>query len=159
MPNAMNKSESGIICDGEVRLVNRVCRETGKEWVVKVHCGVANHIGPEPCAGVREETGEAPARDSIGRPLSREIDVILGAWRCSVGGRQHGRARYCECPPSPARSQRRRGAGSNMNLPRRRSICSFFRSWPASTASGQTLSSMRSFGVKPSPHTQRSPMS
>jgi hypothetical protein len=48
---------------------------------VKVHCdeGVANHIGPEPCADVREGIGEASAGDRIGQPLSREIDVILGA--------------------------------------------------------------------------------
>ena len=41
--------------------------------------GVANHIGPEPCAGVREDVGEASAGDRIGQPLSREIDVIPGA--------------------------------------------------------------------------------
>jgi hypothetical protein len=48
---------------------------------VRVHYdeGVANHIGPEPCAGVREDVGEASAGDRIGQPLSREIDVILGA--------------------------------------------------------------------------------
>ena len=56
-------------------------RETGKEYVVRVHCdeGVANHIGPELCAGVREDVSEALAGDRIGQPLSREIDVILGA--------------------------------------------------------------------------------
>jgi hypothetical protein len=41
--------------------------------------GVANHIGPEPCAVVREDLGEASVGDRIGQPLSREIDVILGA--------------------------------------------------------------------------------
>jgi hypothetical protein len=41
--------------------------------------GIANHIGPEPCAVVREDLGEASAGDRIGQPLSREIDVILGA--------------------------------------------------------------------------------
>jgi len=48
---------------------------------VQVHCdeGIANHIGPEPCADVREGIGEASAGDRIGRPFSREIDVILGA--------------------------------------------------------------------------------
>src|SRR5208282_3326342 len=51
-----------------------VRRETGKEYVVKVHCdeGVATHIGPEPCAGVREDVGEASAGEHIGQPLSRE---------------------------------------------------------------------------------------
>ena len=48
---------------------------------MQVHCdeGVADHIGPEPCAGVREGIGEASVGDRIGQPLSREIDVILGA--------------------------------------------------------------------------------
>ena len=41
--------------------------------------GIASHIGPEPCAVVREDLGEASAGDRIGQPLSREIDVILGA--------------------------------------------------------------------------------
>jgi hypothetical protein len=41
---------------------------------VKVHCdeGVANHIGPEPCVGAREDVGEASAGERIGQPLSRE---------------------------------------------------------------------------------------
>ncbi len=41
--------------------------------------GIANHIGPEPCAGIREDAGEASVGDRTGQPLSREIDVILGA--------------------------------------------------------------------------------
>ena len=41
--------------------------------------GIANHIGPKPCADVREGIGEASAGERIGQPLSREIDVILGA--------------------------------------------------------------------------------
>ena len=41
--------------------------------------GIANHIGPEPCAVVREDLGEASAGDRIGQPLSREIDVLPGA--------------------------------------------------------------------------------
>ena len=41
---------------------------------MQVHCdeGVANHIGPEPCAGIREDVGEASAGERIGQPLSRE---------------------------------------------------------------------------------------
>ncbi len=37
--------------------------------------GVANHIGPKPCAVVREDLGEASAGDRIGQPLSREIPL------------------------------------------------------------------------------------
>ncbi len=41
--------------------------------------GLANHIGPEPCAGIREGVGEASVGDCIGQPLSRESSVIPGA--------------------------------------------------------------------------------
>ena len=34
--------------------------------------GVANRIGPEPCAGSREGVGEASAGECIGQPMSRE---------------------------------------------------------------------------------------
>jgi hypothetical protein len=33
--------------------------------------GVANRIGPEPCAGACEGTGEASAGECMGQPLSR----------------------------------------------------------------------------------------
>jgi hypothetical protein len=48
---------------------------------VQVHCdeGIASHIGPEPCAGIREGVGEASVGDRIGQPLSREIGLFLGA--------------------------------------------------------------------------------
>jgi hypothetical protein len=41
---------------------------------VKVHYdeGLATHIGPEPCAGLREGIGEASVGERIGQPLSRE---------------------------------------------------------------------------------------
>ena len=40
---------------------------------MKVHYdeGLANRIGPEPCAGAREGTGEASAGVCAGQPLSR----------------------------------------------------------------------------------------
>ena len=48
---------------------------------MQVRCdeGLANHIGPEPCGGVREDICEASAGDCIGQPLSREINVNPGA--------------------------------------------------------------------------------
>jgi hypothetical protein len=48
---------------------------------VQVHCdeGVANHIGPEPCAVIREDDGEASVGEHIGQPLSRERSLIPGA--------------------------------------------------------------------------------
>jgi hypothetical protein len=41
--------------------------------------GVAIRIGPEPCAGAREGTGEASVGECIGQPLSRERHMIPGA--------------------------------------------------------------------------------
>ena len=34
---------------------------------MQVHCdeGIANHIGPEPCAGIREDAGEASAHAGV----------------------------------------------------------------------------------------------
>ena len=48
---------------------------------MQVHCdeGAAIHIGPEPCAGIREGVGEASAGERIGQPLSRENKIVLGA--------------------------------------------------------------------------------
>jgi hypothetical protein len=48
---------------------------------VQVHYdeGIANHIGPEPCAGIREDAGEASAGERAGQPLSRDRKVIPGA--------------------------------------------------------------------------------
>ena len=40
--------------------------------------GVANHIGPKPCAGVREDVGEASAGERP-QPLSRDRKLIPGA--------------------------------------------------------------------------------
>ena len=48
---------------------------------MQVHCdeGVAIHIGPEPCVGVREHLGEASAGEIVGQVLSRENRLIPGA--------------------------------------------------------------------------------
>ena len=60
-------------------------RETGKEQVVQVHDdeGVANRIGPKPCAGIREGVGEASAGERAGQPLSYEILILPGCRRIS----------------------------------------------------------------------------
>jgi hypothetical protein len=46
---------------------------------VKVHCdeGVAIHVAPDPCAGVREDIGEASVGERIGQPSSRETLMRL----------------------------------------------------------------------------------
>ena len=48
---------------------------------MQAHCdeGVANHIGPEPCAVTREGGGEASAGEHTGQPLSRERSLVPGA--------------------------------------------------------------------------------
>jgi hypothetical protein len=66
--------------------------------------GVANHLGPEPCVGTREDDGEASAGERTGQPLSRETREIPGAdaFQIAEGGT---RARECECPDDPAWSE------------------------------------------------------
>ena len=62
---------------------------------MKVHCdeGVAIHIGPEPCAGVREDAGEASVGERVGQPLSRERNLDPGADAvCCAEGHTIGRA-------------------------------------------------------------------
>jgi len=48
--------------------------------VVRVHYDedLASHIGPKPCAGTREDVGEASAGERVGQPLSHEILIVLG---------------------------------------------------------------------------------
>ena len=60
---------------------------------MQVHCdeGVANHIGPEPCAVVCEGGGEASVGERIGQLLSLENYVLLGRRRVTHRGRQHVR--------------------------------------------------------------------
>jgi hypothetical protein len=52
-----------------------VRRETGKEWMVRVHYseGIANHIGPESCVMVCEDDGEALTGELSGWVLSHEM--------------------------------------------------------------------------------------
>jgi len=73
---------------------------------VQVHNdeGVANHIGPKPCAVARESRGEASVGESIGQPLSRER-TYPGCRRRDPVGRQHGRSRSRKCPLDPAWSE------------------------------------------------------
>jgi len=62
---------------------------------VEVHYdeGVAIHVGPEPCAGIREGVGEASAGECIGQPLSRENWNFLGADAVdNAEGKTSGRA-------------------------------------------------------------------
>ena len=71
---------SGAILENLHTVSLPVSRRTTKE-VVRVHYdeGVANHIGPEPCAGIREGVGEASAGERAGQPLSRDRKLTPGA--------------------------------------------------------------------------------
>jgi hypothetical protein len=63
--------------------------------------GVAIHIGPKPCAGLREDVGEASAGERIGQPLSRESDFAQGADEVSFSeGNTVGHASASVCTTS-----------------------------------------------------------
>lgn len=49
--------------------------------MVRVHYdeGIASHIAPEPCAGIREEVSEASAGERAGQPWSHEMVDIPDA--------------------------------------------------------------------------------
>jgi hypothetical protein len=84
-----------------------VRRETGKAQVVQVHYdeGLANHIGPESCVGIREDVGEASAGECAGQPLSHDRTFYPGCRRGSVRGRQYGGTRERERSNDPAWSE------------------------------------------------------
>jgi hypothetical protein len=71
-----------------------VRRITGEEQAVQVRHdeGVAIRIDPEPCAGVREDVGEASVGACTGQPLSREnwvspsADAVVNAEGNTDGG-------------------------------------------------------------------------
>ena len=86
--------------DAKDAILAEVRRETGKEEVVQVHCdeGVASHIGPEPCAGIREDVGEASVGERTGQLLSRDRKFVLGADTVSaVEGKTDRRASASAC--------------------------------------------------------------
>jgi hypothetical protein len=73
---------------------------------VKVHHdkGLATHIGPEPCAGLREDVGEASVGERAGQPLSREsrISRVPTALTFRKATRMSA---LCECSVDPAWSE------------------------------------------------------
>ena len=54
--------------------VAQICRETGKKEKVQVLHGegLANHTGPKPCGGLREEADEKSVGVHVGGVLRRE---------------------------------------------------------------------------------------
>jgi hypothetical protein len=71
---------------------------------VKVRCdeGVATHIGPEPCAGAREDGAEALVGEYTGQPLSRDRKIVPGTDDVTWCGRQYGQVRNRERLAGPA---------------------------------------------------------
>ena len=69
---------------------------------MKVHRneGVAIHIGPEPCAGIREGVGEASVGERAGQPLSHERIAIRVPTLFKKRKATRG-ARYRECLGRP----------------------------------------------------------
>lgn len=74
---------------------------------MQVHCneGLANHIGPEPCACIREDAGEASAGECIGQPLSRGRTPFPNADAVPYAEGQAG-ARAIASAPQTGRGQR-----------------------------------------------------
>ena len=64
--------------------------------------GIANHIGPKPCAGIREGVGEASAGVRAGQPSSRDRKLFLGADAVCVA-----EGKTTECANASARATRR----------------------------------------------------
>jgi hypothetical protein len=68
----------------------QICQETGKEQEVQVLYdeGLANHIGPEPCGGLREEADEKSVGARVGGVLRREsclsrAPTLVGGWKAT----------------------------------------------------------------------------
>ncbi len=71
---------------------------------MRVPCdeGIANHIGPKPCAGIREGVGEALAGVRAGQPSSRDRKLLLGADAVCVA-----EGKTSECASASTRATRR----------------------------------------------------
>ena len=84
--------------------------------------GKASRIGPESCADVRKEIGEALTGERAGRVLSRERWQGRGADGVESPGRQHDALRQGEKRIDPAWSETLRTSGSflhgNREIPR-----------------------------------------
>ena len=68
----------------------QICQETGKEQEVQVLYdeGLANHIGPEPCGGLREEADEKSVGARVGGVSRREsclsrAPTLVGGWKAT----------------------------------------------------------------------------
>ena len=67
--------------------------------------GVANHPGPQPCEGGREDALEAWERGIRRQGIQLRNPALSGADAVRAGGRQHGGGRQRETAHGPAESQ------------------------------------------------------
>ena len=76
---------------------------------------LANHDGPESCAAIRKDSGEALTGAQAGRVSSLEKFTVRGADAVKSCGRQHGPARHGERRSGPAWSKTPRTLGSHLH--------------------------------------------
>ena len=96
--------------------------------------GIASHIGPESCAFVRKNKGEALTGERAGRVWSREILLnsrvltLYYGWKaklgvsvsrdtfgpCAVRGPEHARKHLAREPGGPISAFRREGSGGRI---------------------------------------------
>jgi RNA-directed DNA polymerase len=76
--------------------------------------GPASHGGPESCAGIRKDAGEALTGEHMGGVLSRENRRNQSADDVVLSGRQHACAQQGECASNSARSETSSTCGSFM---------------------------------------------
>ena len=109
--------------------------------------GLASHIGPTSCAQYCKVLGEALIGVRAGQVLNREMEIPPqggysgGPTLVRASGRQHGRHRYREMRPDPARSETLCMSGTIASGTVRASAC--LRADGAQTASGSPRTSRR----------------
>lgn len=97
--------------------------------------GVATHDGPESCAGVREDGGEAFDRGTCGPGIEPRNASVRGADAVVQGARQHDRHRFREMPGGPAWSETPCTYGTSLR--ENREVCRLLGAMAHRAASGR----------------------
>jgi hypothetical protein len=108
----------------------RCAGKTGEEQAVQVRHdeGAAIRIVPEPCAGIREDDGEASAGARTGQPLSRENWILWVPTRSSTRKATRSRAlSRASARPGVVADPGMCGSSSNGNREISGSACAGFR--------------------------------
>ena len=104
----MSREAHVRICEGRGLECPRLL---GEELYVE---GLASHDGREPCAGAREDAGEASVAARAGQAIEPRNHRVRGADAVYESGRQHRQRRYRESLAGPARSETLRMYGTSM---------------------------------------------